>query len=1442
MTKKIFAMFLAVLMVVSMLPTSVFAAEACPGATATHSLKNCADYTAVYTKPANCGEGGFTTYQCNKCKATFVDSWTDPVGEHVMVPAAEEDNVPAYCGKEGAKGGLICSVCKKYREGQEVIPAIGEKGVTQCEFPVWEVVEKDCTEEFELTVTCLNCTFTKTLYKHELEENVEHKHAYGEWELVTPATADAPGKAVRKCTHGVKDLWSCNATEEQEVFFAHEHDEHTLLKVDAVPYTCETAGVAEHYECRICGKLFKDGKEVTLEDLKVASYHDQLKADKTKLNCKNTSMVCDKADCDEIIRIDINQAHTYGDWTVPVGSNATCLLDGYRTRKCSLCDHVETDNIPALGHIEAEYTVKATCSQYEYTFTYCLRDNCPLSRVASSTKKNGETPVSFDVNVGSAVLSEPTPNLGFYLRFNQANLGKVLYFDGKTSKEAETGKYDYYLNSTADITKAVEVKLEVATDDGVNQTYRMFFMKDDVKTYISIYKSGKYVNVGISSNVPTTTWAWNAEHGILTTTVEDVEYCLSMYDEYATFGASKISYLETSFGSEMLVVNGADGVKLLDIVPNFAAGKNPEAHKLEIYSQVASTCLVAGTKIEICSLCKTVMPAETLPKADHVWVDDGDDTTVNVTMDCLTDGKEYQKCSVCGAKNVKTTAASGHDYKEVNGQIFVDEYKGDHKNIITYKFNICTDPKCPLLTQQDHNKQDLKDTENGGARVIIEDSIGAWSGAGKVYKDEDAAKADHPGFAITEDNTLPDWNKNATCTVAGYEAFDCPDCDNTVLIKSWKGVDAEGKTITHTDFEAKQQKADCHQEGGYYTYECACGEQVGKGEVGDWNKTADKLDHDWKDTKNYEAPKCDEPDYTKVVKTCQREGCGEKVYAMTNLTPDLDYDNLLCDTTYFEYYYCYKCDDTHMRSFVSKLGHEWVDVGTPTAPSCTEKGHQDKVCKWCDIEADEVDATLEDIPMVPHKNAAGDEFWANCKDKTVDRHCVVCCKACGHKEGFNCLDADGKAETKDDYCKNCYYPALNHVYGDWIYVEDTCEELPYKYHICTVCFDTPAADFIDEIKVGEDEKGNDIMEDVVVGHRPVAVDKDDEGKEIYYGQYKYVDYKDYAVYNWVVVLDADGKEVLDENGKAVKVLNKTMMPGYEAKYIEYTAPTYTTAGSAKFLCACCNEIVEVELPAISGLGFEIKYENANGQEGITMGSLVNVTLYANGNNVEVNTFTLTAGFEDMIFVGAQPATNDFNIRVTKTENANSFEALLIYATAVNSADKKQQNIVIGEKTPIVTMQFIAWGEGMADVEMFGNALALNGANVDCTPKDCEIEIKEFLNFNEDEEFNIIDLIQAESILTGESEKTYDVSVDVDKDGEVTLYDLNLIYEFLVNIMEVIDNEEAALEFLCNGLSEEHVAIVRAYLDLSGNALCNNPECGTEIQPGWNRCPVCGNIQ
>ena len=96
MTKKIFAMFLAVLMVMSLLPVSAIAAgNKCPGKDVEHNMGNC-DYTVVGVTKPTCGAYGFTTYKCNVCKKTFADNIVPAVGAHNW--EAAEDVAPT-CGE-----------------------------------------------------------------------------------------------------------------------------------------------------------------------------------------------------------------------------------------------------------------------------------------------------------------------------------------------------------------------------------------------------------------------------------------------------------------------------------------------------------------------------------------------------------------------------------------------------------------------------------------------------------------------------------------------------------------------------------------------------------------------------------------------------------------------------------------------------------------------------------------------------------------------------------------------------------------------------------------------------------------------------------------------------------------------------------------------------------------------------------------------------------------------------------------------------------------------------------------------------------------------------------------------------------------------------------------------------------------------------------------------
>lgn len=1407
MTKKIFAMFLAVLMVVSMLPTSVFAAS-CPGTGYTHTKSNC-DYTEVKVTAPDCGTKGYTTYKCDTCGDTFVADWTDPVGEHTWVDA---DYVAPTCEKAGSEGGKKCSTCGTVVNAT-VIPALGVG--LKCEFGAWLPANVDCTTGGKQTATCVHCGNVK---EREVAK-VEGGHVMGAWELKTPATAEANGLAVKKCQNA-----NCGYTLEQVVFFDHDHDSQTLVFVAEVAAKCEATGVKAHYECRVCGQKFVYGKAsatatvdtynlVTDADLVIKTLHNQIL---DTLNCKTTTYVCNVEGCGKIIKVDAAAAHKYPDWTVQTAP--TCTTDGFQKRTCTVClADTQTQVIPALGHIEGSWTVPATCVQYSYTYTYCLRQGCVAVKTSESVKI-GDNDVSFDLTLGSTALTQPIVGAGFYLNVYQGNLDKTLYFTGEMN--------GYYFATSEDITNAVKVYLEEVEVEGVENAYRMYFYSGSVKNYIAVIKSGTYFNVKFGADYSDKYWTWNDTYKVLTTKVDGNDYYLGTYNYFTTLSASKISYLEnpeSSFATKMTVSN-ANGVALLTLTPNTTAGFDSTNHNWAVLSKVDPTCLAEGVKISYCAdNCGVATKTETLTKVDHDWVADTTKGSDNDGVDeatCTTAGKKYFVCDFEGCSETKeeAVAALGHELtKNSDETVKVFTEPGNHTNPVAYDYNYCE--RC----KQEVNKTNYR----------------AWADAGKVWDTLAAAEAAHGTLTAAAAGSVA-----GSCTVVGYTAYTCnvTGCSEIVRVKI-AGTGAHvfpsaGIVIGETTYTKGYQAATCTAPGYSINYKCARCEKLVDEAVAENKLTViPALGHTWTEFTaderedlelgDYVKAPCGTPVYNNWIaycSVCNPEGVSDLAAAVAAGTVKADttlvekvvvpVDGALCTATVYELYKCH-CGETHMRGYLAagkNVGHEWIVDTTKTKTDAThfEEGHVDMVCKYCGTDAPE---EMEVIAKLPHKNAAGEEFTNACNDPITDRHCVLCCAAdCKADTKHDCT-ADQDEDTTGVQTCACVI-ANQHNWGEVTYVDSICGNAPYVSQICSICYKTSAVDAT-EYWTGVIEKGNKVMAPITgLGHKPVAADEEK------YGAYTYVEIV-HPEYVWV-----DG----------VVMVNKV---AYEAKYIEYTAPTYTADGFAKFVCADCGQTIETVLPALTGLGFELKVENANGQEGITGGSLVNVTLYANGNNVAVNNFTLLAYFEGMIFVGAQSANDNFGIHVTKAENANDWEALVIVANAVNSADKKQQNITIGEKTAIVTMQFIAWTDETVEVGMFGEAYALDGTEVECAAKECEIEVREYLDFNEDGQVLISDLVQAEAILTGESEKTYDVAVDADKDGEITLYDLNLIYEAMVNAM----SDDAYFELIFAGMAEEHVEIVREFLGLNDHKhACDNVYCSYTSDVEFAVCPACGRAQ
>ena len=74
---------------------------------------------------------------------------------------------------------------------------------------------------------------------------------------------------------------------------------------------------------------------------------------------------CDLVETDEILPL----GHVFGEWQV--STPATCTESGVERRDCSRCDAFETRELNALGHAPKPYSTASTCSENGFTITIC---------------------------------------------------------------------------------------------------------------------------------------------------------------------------------------------------------------------------------------------------------------------------------------------------------------------------------------------------------------------------------------------------------------------------------------------------------------------------------------------------------------------------------------------------------------------------------------------------------------------------------------------------------------------------------------------------------------------------------------------------------------------------------------------------------------------------------------------------------------------------------------------------------------------------------------------------------------------------------------------------------------------------------------------------------------------------------------------------------------
>ena len=137
---------------------------------------------------------------------------------------------------------------------------------------------------------------------------------------------------------------------------------------------------------------------------------------------------------------------------------------------------------------------------------------------------------------GMTLVTAPQVGVGYYLRLEQKNLGKILYLNGETANQA------WYLASVEDPANAVLVYLEAVS--GVDGAYRLYFDKAGTKTYIRVYErdaAGKSGSLELVTAAPEEYFTFNTELNTLMYTKGDNSYILNTYNSFDTFCVSHIS-------------------------------------------------------------------------------------------------------------------------------------------------------------------------------------------------------------------------------------------------------------------------------------------------------------------------------------------------------------------------------------------------------------------------------------------------------------------------------------------------------------------------------------------------------------------------------------------------------------------------------------------------------------------------------------------------------------------------------------------------------------------------------------------------------------------------------------------------------------------------------------------------------------------------------------
>lgn len=353
MKKRILALFLACMMIVSVIAVPAFAEEECAHEDVTYTpLKD------GEVLPTKCTESAVCLWVCNDCGESAYKKLT---GDHNM----EVTYVEATC-EEPAKAGEKCTYCGLESEMTKVGEALGHDWVPDFDNEDYKI--PTCTEGGKIVNKCSRCNKVLT------SDMAPSDHV---WDFVD--TVDAT------CEYGAGLLYRCllcgdTMVEEFTGDVASPALNHSWVEGEEKEATCSEPGLTGFWYCEVCGTVDPErkGQETPKNENHTPVLVQTLKAATCTTNGVG-KYACEL--CEEDLGYGVIAASH--DWYVYSTTAPTCARDGKIVERCRKgCttkvnnNTVAVERVTTLEKEDVECTwvvgtIEATCTTVEMYGTHC---------------------------------------------------------------------------------------------------------------------------------------------------------------------------------------------------------------------------------------------------------------------------------------------------------------------------------------------------------------------------------------------------------------------------------------------------------------------------------------------------------------------------------------------------------------------------------------------------------------------------------------------------------------------------------------------------------------------------------------------------------------------------------------------------------------------------------------------------------------------------------------------------------------------------------------------------------------------------------------------------------------------------------------------------------------------------------------------------------------